>query len=208
MKALKFVVPLVMAIGLLAVSRGITESNLAVDNSDHTMVSTVSAEPTVPITARTVADGQLVGSSSITDSSTLRPNTDSELPFLDDPHFDKQWALSKIQMTKLWQITVGNPEILVAVLDTGIDHSHEDLTGKVATEINLTNSFTVADLNGHGTHIAGIIAANSGNGVGITGMVPRSQLLNVKVADDKGRSNASVVAKGIIWAVEIGRAHV
>ena len=92
----------------------------------------------------------------------------------------------------------------MAILDTGIDHDHEDLIGKVVTGINLSNSFTPIDLNGHGTYIAGIIAANSGNGLGITGIAPRSRLMNVKVADDTGISNASAVAKGIIWAVDHG----
>ncbi len=204
MKALKFVVPLVIVISLLPVSRGVAESNLAVGNSDHTIFSTAPTEPTVPIAARTVADEELAGSAFITDSSTLKPSIDSERPLPDDPHFDKQWALSKIQMTKLWQITSGNPDILVAILDTGIDDGHEDLIGKVVTGINLSNSFTPIDLNGHGTHIAGIIAANSSNGLGITGIAPRSRLMNVKVADDAGISNASTVAKGIIWAVDHG----
>ena len=107
-------------------------------------------------------------------------------------------------MPKLWQITTGNSEILVAVLDTGIDQNHEDLKGKVVAEVNFTDSPTPNDIYGHGTHIAGIIAANSNNGVGIVGMAPESQLMNVKVANDKGRCQASAVARGIIWAVNNG----
>ncbi len=95
-------------------------------------------------------------------------------------------------------------DVLIAILDTGIDQNHEDLEGKVVAEVNFTDSPTADDIHGHGTHIAGILAANSNNGIGVTGMAPDAQLMNVKVVDDKGRSQPSVVAQGIIWAVNNG----
>jgi thermitase len=121
-----------------------------------------------------------------------------------DPYMDKQWALIHIQIGELWRTTTSGSGILVAVLDTGIDKSHEDLNGKVVGEVNFTNSPVVGDIYGHGTHIAGIIAACGDNGLGIVGVAPQSQLLNVKVAEDDGRCEASAVASGIIWAVDNG----
>jgi thermitase len=112
--------------------------------------------------------------------------------------------VSQIQVAKLWQVTTGNQETLVAVLDTGIDQDHEDLNGKIVAEVNFTDSPTPSDTYGHGTHIAGIIAANGNNGTGIIGMAPGSRLMNVKIAGDKGRCQPSAVAKGIIWAVDNG----
>lgn len=94
--------------------------------------------------------------------------------------------------------------VIVAVLDTGIDKNHEDLDGTVTAEINFTESPTVADIHGHGTHIAGIIAAVNDNNLGINGMAPESRLLNIKVADDNGACRMSSLVKGIYWAVEAG----
>jgi len=116
-----------------------------------------------------------------------------------DPYFDKQWALKK---TQLLQITADDPEVLIAILDTGIDQQHEDLAGKVVANVNFSDSPTASDLNGHGTHVAGIIAATTDNGIGGASVVPGCRLLNVKVADDNGRVWASSIAKGIVWAVD------
>ncbi len=116
---------------------------------------------------------------------------------------DQQWELTQVQAPTPGGITTENREILVAVLDTGIDAKHEDLKGKVLAEVNFTDSPTPHDIYGHGTHTAGIIAA-SNNGIGITGVAPESRLMNVKVADDMGWCQASVVALGIIWAVDNG----
>lgn len=118
-----------------------------------------------------------------------------------DPYFDKQWALKKIQ---LLLVTEGDPEVLIAILDTGIDQQHEDLAGKVVASVNFSGSPMASDLNGHGTHVAGIIAATTDNGIGGAGVAPGCRLLNVKVADDNGMVWASSIAKGIVWAVDNG----
>ena len=118
-----------------------------------------------------------------------------------DSYFPEQWALQKMQG---WQTRPGGSEVLVAVLDTGIDRRHEDLAGKVAKSVNFSKSATASDAIGHGTHIAGIIAAIANNGIGIAGLAPNARLLNVKVADDEGIVWASAAAKGIIWAVNKG----
>ena len=121
-----------------------------------------------------------------------------------DKYSDNQWALTKIQAPDEWQIISGTQDILIAVLDTGIDLQHEDLADKVVANVNFADSPTTDDLYGHGTHIAGIIAASTDNGFGIAGVVPSCHLLNVKVADDNGRCNSSTVAEGIVWAVDNG----
>lgn len=123
-----------------------------------------------------------------------------------DSYTDQQCTLAQVQTPTLWGTTTGGWGILVAVLDTGIDANHEDLRGKVIAEVNFTDSSTPDDTYGHGTHVAGIIAANN-NGIGLTGVAPECSLLNVKVADEMGRCQASAVARGIIWAVDNG-AHV
>jgi thermitase len=116
----------------------------------------------------------------------------------------KQWALEQIQALPLSQMDKDNSPILVAVLDTGIDQDHDDLYGKVMAEINFTKSATADDIYGHGTHIAGIIAARNDNSLGTIGLAPESRLVNIKVADDKGRCQISALADGIVWAVDNG----
>ena len=100
----------------------------------------------------------------------------------------------------------GDTDSSVAVLDTGIDHKHEDLSGKVVAEVDFTNNRSTNDRNGHGTHIAGIIAADADNDndLGLIGVIPQANLLNVKVADDRGICQKSAVAAGIVWAVDNG----
>ena len=128
---------------------------------------------------------------------------ESQPVLIDDQFAVKQWALTSIQVDKLWQITTGGKEVLVAILDTGIDKKHEDLSGQIEAEANFTDTPTTDDIKGHGTHIAGIIAAKN-NGIGIVGLAPDCRFLNVKVADDKGRCQVSSLVEGIIWAVDNG----
>jgi thermitase len=114
------------------------------------------------------------------------------------------WALARIHaLPSTWPVSNGDP-VLVAVLDTGIDKNHEDLSGRVVAEVDLSDSPTAADVYGHGTPIAGIIAADVTNDLGIVGLAPASLLINVKVADDDGRCRLSSLAAGIIWAVDYG----
>jgi thermitase len=140
------------------------------------------------------------------DSVTIHPTIDSQTfnpP--DDPFFDKQWALTKMRVPQAWQITEGSPEVIIAILDTGIDKDHKDLVGSVIAEVNFGDSNTVKDIDGHGTHIAGIIAGNTNNKLGIAGISSNSRLLSVKITDDTGVFlNSDVLTKGIIWAVDKG----
>lgn len=96
----------------------------------------------------------------------------------------------------------------VAVLDTGVDADHEDLAGQVLAGINLLGnqtSFDSDDENGHGTHVAGIIAA-ADNEAGAVGVAPQARILPVRVLDSDGSGYASDVAEGIVWAVDHGAA--
>ncbi|MGA2670384.1 MAG: S8 family serine peptidase [Dehalococcoidia bacterium] len=113
---------------------------------------------------------------------------------LNDSYLAERWGVSQIEAPQAWQITRGDQSIIVAVLDTGIDEDNQDLAGKVVAEVNLSDSPTSDDLCGHGTHMAGTIAA----------IAPGCRLMNVKVADDVGKCEPSVVARGIIWAVDHG----
>jgi len=192
MKTLKFTLPvlIVVVISHLIISIGGLGAGNLVTSDNIVRLSPVAQAETPASSDDSLADAVLP-----VQFETLIPN---------DPHLEKQWALSQLQIPEFWQTTSGDSEILVAILDTGIDQDHEDLDGKVVAEINFTDSPTSGDIYGHGTHIAGIIAAYSNNGVGIAGVAPESQLMNVKVAGDSGGCQASTLARGIIWAVDNG----
>jgi thermitase len=111
-------------------------------------------------------------------------------------------AKADIEAKAAWDVTQGNG-IKVAILDTGINLSHPDLAGKVVIQkIFITN--TLEDNNGHGTHVAGIIAADTNNNIGVAGVCPQCQLIIGKVMDDTGTGTSSDAVAGITWAADQG----
>jgi thermitase len=141
-----------------------------------------------------------------------------------DPSFNLQYALKNtgqningqigtsghdIHATAAWDRTRGSlpngQPVTVAVIDSGIDASHPELSGKIKASQNFTTDGTsVDDQFGHGTHIAGIIAAKANNTTGIAGVCPDCQLLNARVLDSTNRGQMSWVAQAIIWATDNG----
>lgn len=135
-----------------------------------------------------------------------------------DTYFDRQWGLENIgqkinsvvgivdadiDAVTAWDTTQNG--VKVAILDCGINESHPDLAGKVVDRKDFTNSASgTDDVYGHGTHVAGIVAAVTNNGVGVAGVCPECSLLNGKVLDDSGTGDYSWVANGIIWAADNG----
>ena len=135
--------------------------------------------------------------------------------FVDPTYLSSQWGLTAINALSI-NLTTSGAGIKVAVIDTGVDASNPDLnnSGQVLTGVEfLTNAAyhdcAVAvgagdgksDLNGHGTHVAGII---SGRGVGIRGVTPAVTILPVRVLNQFGTGNSTDVACGIKWATDNG----
>lgn len=121
-----------------------------------------------------------------------------------DPMLPDQWGLARLEATLAWGVTRGSSAIRIAILDTGIDAGHGDINPKVVAARNFTTSRTVNDRNGHGTHVAGIVAAVTNNARGIAGLGFDSVLMNGKVLGDNGSGMLSWVASGIIWAADNG----
>ncbi len=135
-----------------------------------------------------------------------------------DPYFaPNQWGLENtaqvikgqvgladadIDAPAAWEVTTGG--VKVAILDSGIDQDHEDLSSKIVAQRNFTTSSTLDDLYGHGTHVGGIAAALTNNGVGVAGGCPECVLMNGKVLGDNGSGAYSWIASGIIWAADNG----
>ncbi|MFC1856735.1 S8 family serine peptidase [Thermodesulfobacteriota bacterium] len=139
-----------------------------------------------------------------------------------DPLFADQWGLTNIRAPQAWDITQGCPEVVIAVIDTGVDHLHPDLSdniwrntaelnglpgidddtnnyeddfygwdfaGDSGLEANLGDNDPMdVDVEGHGTHVAGIIAGAGNNSQGIAGICWNAKIMALKVQSDNGTS--------------------
>ena len=113
--------------------------------------------------------------------------------------------LTQIRAPQGWAVSTG-AGVVVGVVDSGINSANPDLSGQVLT-VPKTNfiggaSTDTRDLNGHGTHVAGIIAA-AANGSGVVGVAPAAKLVAVRVASANGRVSASALGQGIRRAAEL-----
>jgi serine protease len=156
-----------------------------------------------------------------------------------DSLFSGQSAyLNQIDAPAAWDVERGSDSLVVAVLDSGIDSEHEDLAGKLWTNIlevpgngidddhngcvddvhgcglvgpdeadpscNAQANAGIRDDNGHGTFVAGIIAATADNGIGISGVAPGVKVMAVKILDCLGGGTASDAAAGLLYAARMG----
>lgn len=114
------------------------------------------------------------------------------------------YGVKSINAMSQWSETQGE-NINIAILDTGIDYTHKDLTERVKGGANFTtdNILDYMDKNGHGTFVAGIIGATK-NGSGIIGVAPKANLYAVKILNDQGKGNPLWIKNGINWSVNNG----
>ncbi len=153
------------------------------------------------------------------------PVTPQNLEAQNDPGRNQQYALERMQVNQAWQIETGNPEVIVAVLDTGVDYSHPDLQNQMffnpQDPINgvdddgngypddiggwnfALNNNNPMDGHSHGTHVAGIIAATQENQIGIAG-VANVRIMPLTVLGPDGSGSDSDIAEAIYYAVENG----
>ncbi len=121
-----------------------------------------------------------------------------------DPLRDRQWHLDAVSATQAWPASSGEG-VTVAVVDTGVDADHPDLDGQVLNGYDATDPGSSADdENGHGTLVAGVIAAIAGNDEGGRGTASAASILPVRVLDADGRGRPADVAEGIRWATDRG----
>ncbi len=165
-----------------------------------------------------------------------KPEKEMEV-LLNDPAISAAWGLKMTDSQRAWRISQGSRDIVVAVIDTGVDIRHPDLAknmwvnrGEVGLDKNgkdkatngvdddkngfvddvhgwnfVTSNNDLKDDHGHGTHIAGIIGAEGGNGVGISGVAPKISLMVLKYYDTKGTevNNLINTVKAIDYAVKM-----
>ncbi|WP_252891190.1 S8 family peptidase [Thermoclostridium stercorarium] len=127
----------------------------------------------------------------------------------DDPYYIKkwQWGLQAINVTDIWErVPVEKRKnVTIAVVDTGVDLEHPDLKDSIVAGYDFINQDNVPDDdNGHGTHVAGIAAAITNNGIGIAGVAGGAKIMPVKVLSAEGYGSSLDVYLGIMYAADHG----
>jgi subtilisin family serine protease len=131
-----------------------------------------------------------------------------------DPERGRQWALTTIGAPAAWTMSTG-AGVRIGIVDSGVDLAHEDLAGTVVAAANCIGAAddptrcrvgagAAQDDYGHGTHVAGIAAAVTNNGVGISGVAPDAKLVVAKALSAHGSGDVTDVNAGIKWVVDHG----
>jgi subtilisin family serine protease len=128
-----------------------------------------------------------------------------------DPLFPRQWGLQQIKAPAAWARGARGKNVTIAIVDSGVDLGHPDLKAKLLSGKDLVRNIDgltgpgcpgPQDENGHGTHVAGIAAAITGNGRGVAGTAPAATILPVRVLDRNGAGEDQGVNGGIRWAAD------
>jgi subtilisin family serine protease len=121
-----------------------------------------------------------------------------------DPLRSKQWGLTMVNADAARATSTG-AGATVAVIDSGAALGHPDLQGRLIAGPDFVDGDNVpSDGEGHGTHVAGIVAANAGNNVGVESVAPGAKVLVIRVLDNKGSGSQDHVVAGIDWATNHG----
>ena len=125
-----------------------------------------------------------------------------------DPLLSKQWGLAQIKAAGAWQRGALGGGTTIAIVDTGVDLNHPDLKAKLLPGADFVSNEPCTpgaqDTNGHGTHVAGIAAAITNNGIGVAGTAPEAMILPVRVLDPTGSGTGPDIVNGIKWAADQG----
>lgn len=121
-----------------------------------------------------------------------------------DPYFVNAWHLPKIGAPTAWDSSNGT-NITIAILDSGVDAAHPDLSGKLVAGWNFyDNNSTTTDVYGHGTMVAGTAAATTNNGIGVASVAGGAKIMPIRVTDTSGLGYLSAMASGLTWAADHG----
>jgi len=130
----------------------------------------------------------------------------------DDPYFANQLDLTATAVPAGWLRTTGVPTVVVAVLDTGIDATHPEFSGRLVPGYNALTATADAvgdfgptnDDEKHGTHVSGTLAAAANNAQGIAGIAPNVSIMPVKILDNTGSGDFRAMVDGMNWAISHG----
>jgi len=126
-------------------------------------------------------------------------------PAMSDPELAKQLHLDPIGVKKVWESGYTRSDLTIAIVDTGVDLQHPDLIGNLVDGVNLIKPGSPPqDDNGHGTGVAGVLAAVGNNGQGVSGIVQHARIMPIKALDYEGYSEEDRLGEGILYAVRNG----
>jgi subtilisin family serine protease len=135
---------------------------------------------------------------------SLLPYEVEEVLSLQDVSQQIGWNITAFNLPDAWKISAGEG-VKIAVLDSGCDLDHPDLAHNLLPGYNFVNTRKDPwDDNQHGSHVAGIIAAEN-NDLGMVGVAPKAKIVPIKVLDKRGNGSLENVAKGIRWAVKVAK---
>ena len=121
-----------------------------------------------------------------------------------DPYMGSEWHLNKVGATTAWDTTQG-AGVIIAILDSGVDGTHPDLAPQMVPGYNFyDNNTNTADVNGHGTAVAGVAAAATNNALGVAGVAGQARIMPVRIADANAYAYYSTIAKGVTYAADNG----
>ncbi len=118
---------------------------------------------------------------------------------------DRSYQISVTHAVEGWEYTEGREDVIIALVDTGLNLNHPEFNGRIVAGYDFINDDEdPTDDNGHGTHTAGIAAAGINNGIGMVGVCPHCRVMPVKVLNQNNAGTWSSVAKGVLYAVDHG----
>lgn len=127
-----------------------------------------------------------------------------------DPGFGdvyKSWFLEKIRAYQAWDITLGNEDIIVAVLDDGFDVNHPEFQGRIYKPYNVINRTTdvfTFKQSTHGTHVAATAVGAINNRSGVSGSAPKCKLMPIQISDKNGNMSTTAIVDGLLYAIYQG----
>ena len=121
-----------------------------------------------------------------------------------DPYLGSQWHLPKINAPTAWDSTQG-AGVKIAIIDTGVDGTHPDLAARMLPGWNFYDgNSNAADVNGHGTAVAGAAAATVNNGAGVASVAGQASIIPIRISAPDGFAYWSTIAEGLFWAADNG----
>ena len=159
----------------------------------------------LPASANEQAFESLLGSFPEVEFAELDRLVEPEEITPNDPMYADEWQLPRIAAPAAWASTTGSSSITIAILDTGVDGTHEDLAPKMVPGWNVyNNNSNASDVYGHGTKVAGTAAALSNNTQGVASVAWNCKIMPIRISDTSGNATYSAMASGLNWAADHG----